>query len=183
VGASPLARAEGIISERVDEELVIYDTHNQTAHALTAAAASVWEHCDGRRSAEQIARELHLGHAIVAQAVAELNECGLLAEAPPDGVSRRIALRRIAKAGGAAIIGAPLISTVVILPASAASSPPTCAISGSICDIFWDNGDCSGPPALDDCSSFSTSCSCTPTAACEVESSVQSFRRGTCGAV
>ena len=96
----PLARVEGIVSEWVAEELVIYDRNTRAAHALSAAAASVWELCDGRRSPEEIARELHLDRAIVAQAVAQLNQCGLLAQDPQDGISRRIALRRIAKSRG-----------------------------------------------------------------------------------
>lgn len=136
----PLARVEGIVSESVGEDLVIYDGHTQTAHALSAAAATVWGLCDGQRTPDQIADELGLKLMMVTQALVELSDCGLLADVSLDGVSRRTALGRIAKVGGAAVIAAPLISTVLIPPATAAAS--TC---GNACSIVYysANGTCS----------------------------------------
>lgn len=113
----------GVVVERIDDELVIYDQRSQTAHSLSAAAASVWEHCDGQRLSVEIAGELSLEPEMVERALGELRGCGLLegstSEAP--GYSRREATVRLAKIGGAAF-AAPLIYSVAIGPAMAAAS-------------------------------------------------------------
>jgi hypothetical protein len=57
---SPMARADGVLSERVDDDLVVYDEQTQMAHCLSPEVASVWRHCDGRTSSSQIASELQL---------------------------------------------------------------------------------------------------------------------------
>ena len=126
----PQARTEDVVSEYVGDELVVYDELTKTAHSLSAAARQVWVLCDGERSSEAIAEELGLQPAIVAQAIAELGECGLMDDSPftrkADGISRREAAKRLAKAGGAAL-AAPLIYSVAIQPALAMAS--TCSVS------------------------------------------------------
>jgi hypothetical protein len=121
----PQARTEGIIDERVDDDLVLYDRDSQTAHSLSAGAARVWEFCDGDRSMTEIAQQLQLEPALVDQALAELSERGLLVELPESLISRRQAAKRLAKVGGAAFV-APLIYSVAIGPAMAAASPVAC---------------------------------------------------------
>jgi DNA-binding transcriptional ArsR family regulator len=119
----PKARTEGVISERIDDELVVYDEVSHMAHALAADARSVWERCDGCRSPAEIAQGLGMPPATVQQALDELQECGLLDDgsAPENSYSRRQAVTRIAKVGGAAVT-APLIYSVVIGSAAAAAS-------------------------------------------------------------
>jgi hypothetical protein len=122
----PQARTEGIIDERVDEDLVLYDRETRTAHSLSAAAALVWERCDGKRSATEIAHECKLEPALADQALAELSERGLLVELPESLISRRQAAKRLAKVGSVALV-APLIYSVAIPAAAAAASPTACA--------------------------------------------------------
>jgi hypothetical protein len=153
----PQARLEGIISEPVEMELVIYDEYNRAAHALTRSAASVWEMCDGRHTIEQIAGALDLDLAVVERSVAELRERALLIVVAADGLSRRTALRRLAIAGGAAVTAAPLISTVVIPPASAAAS--TCSVVGQACTVTFSGTGCTGSITYDTCS-FTPGCTC-----------------------
>jgi hypothetical protein len=121
----PKARTEGIISEFVDDDVVVYDAASQTAHSLSAAVASVWEVCDGNRTAQQIADQCSLEQALVARAISELGECGLLDDGPLElassGISRREAARRLAKVGGAALVG-PLIYSVAVPAAYAVGS-------------------------------------------------------------
>ena len=119
----PLARSEGIISEWVDDDLVIYDEANQTGHSLTSAAAAVWQQCTGDRSQPEIAQALGLEPALVDRALAELDEVGLLDGGPDtsSGVSRREVTRRLAQVGGAAL-AAPLIYSVAVPAAAAAAS-------------------------------------------------------------
>jgi hypothetical protein len=118
------ARSEGIISEQIGAELVVYDHDSQVAHCLSEASALVWKHCDGRSSCDDLARQLGLDPDVVARSLVELGTCGLLLEpdAPAEaGYSRREATARLAKWGGLAF-SAPLIYSVAIGPASAAAS-------------------------------------------------------------
>ena len=119
----PKARTEGVITETVDDEIVVYDLDSQVAHSLTAVAASVWERCDGHASPAEIANGLGLPAAAVQQALDELQGCNLLDDGPElgEGYSRRQAVTKIAKVGGAAFT-APLIYSVVVGSAAAAAS-------------------------------------------------------------
>jgi len=119
----PRIRTEGIVTERVDDDLVVYDQESHEAHCLSGAAVLVWECCDGSRSAEDISRELALQPELVERALSELSRCRLLDEGPfaVHNYSRREAAVKFAKVGGAAFT-APLIYSVVIAPALAAAS-------------------------------------------------------------
>jgi DNA-binding MarR family transcriptional regulator len=138
----PMARSDGLVAERVDDGVVIYDEHSQSAHYLSGAAAAVWDRCDGELSQSQIGAQLQLTPETVERAVAELVQAGLL-EGRSDlhGYSRREAAIRLAQAGGAAF-AAPLIYSVAV-PASAfatascvGKTAPNCAaaISKSAAD-------------------------------------------------
>src|SRR5436305_14667459 len=83
----PRARKEGVVSEWIDDELVVYDQLSRTAHCLSRDAASVWERSDGRLSAIQLARELELDPGAVERALDALHGSGLLEEEPVDGRS------------------------------------------------------------------------------------------------
>lgn len=117
----PRARMEGIVTEELGDELMVYDGATQTAHALSRDAASVWRRCDGDSSATEIARGLGLDEARVAQALDDLSAAQLIEE--PDRISRRTLHKRTAKLGAAA-----LIFSVAIPPAlaHASANPDTC---------------------------------------------------------
>ncbi len=119
----PQARSEGIVTEEVGDELVIYVAAMQTAHALSEDAAAVWRHCDGRGSAEAIASRVGLDEVRVVQALEELSGAELLVES--EGISRREVYKRSAKLAAAAL-SAPLIYSIAI-PAAAAAASGICA--------------------------------------------------------
>ncbi len=48
-------RRSDVIFRVVDGEVVILDRRHDTVHRLNATASFVWEHCDGNRTAEEIA--------------------------------------------------------------------------------------------------------------------------------
>jgi hypothetical protein len=122
----PRGRTTGVVKERIGDELVVYDQVGDVAHCLSADAAGVWEHCDGRRSPEQISEELGLELAVVERALRELRACSLLDEVHDGGgFSRREATLRIVKVGGAALT-APLIYSVAVPSAAAAASGSLC---------------------------------------------------------
>jgi hypothetical protein len=158
----PQARTEGIVTEWVDDGLVIYDQLSQTAHSLSAAAAMVWGACDGQLGRDEIAERVSLDPAMVERALEELSACGLLEGDPvsPPGYSRREAAKKAAKVGGLAF-AAPLIYSVAV-PTSAMAAGGSCigqpatgctAASGgqtgtsSACGCTAANGHCYLPPS------------------------------------
>ena len=148
------ARRDGIFSEDIHEEVLVYDTRADAAHCLSETAAVAWRTCDGGATLDEIAEQLiardvadssEAAAELADMAVAELIEKRLLDTSGVEvsaGVSRRQALRRIAGVGGAAIMG-PLIVSAAI-PSSAAAlgscvglglvctTGQTCCASGSI---------------------------------------------------
>jgi hypothetical protein len=130
----PKSRSEGVISEWVDDDLVVYDRVSRTAHCLSRDVAAVWEQCDGSLSATEIARRIELAPEEVERAVDALDEAGLLDKGPVTvehqvGYSRREATVRLAKAGGAAF-AAPLIYSAAIGSVAAAASPQHLPLAG-----------------------------------------------------
>jgi hypothetical protein len=116
----PQARTDGLIAERLDDGLVIYDRLSDQAHSLDATAAALWSLADGTRTISQIARAVGLDQAVARTAFDRLELQGLLVGAP--GVSRRSMLRRAAGIGAGALAAAPVIETLVIPVAAAHAS-------------------------------------------------------------
>lgn len=117
----PMARTEGIFSEPVNGELVIYDALTQIGHALSPQAASVWKRCDGQTSRAEMSQDLALEPDTVDQTVHQLHDSGLLEDDGPEPervYSRRDAAVGLAKAGGAAF----LVYSMAIPPAAGAAS-------------------------------------------------------------
>ena len=119
----PKARTEQLISERIDDELVIYDQLSHVAHCLSCEAVRVWEHCDGRLTEPEIAARLTVSLEVVERTVAALEERGLLDDGPAvaPGYSRRQAVVRLARIGGAVVAG-PLVYSIDVASAAAAAS-------------------------------------------------------------
>ncbi len=161
----PKARAEGVVSEQVAGEVIVYDGRTQMAHCLSAEAAAVWKRCDGRSSLSELAHELALAPDVVERAVEALHDCGLLDEDPArsPGYSRREAAVKLAKAGGAAF-AAPLIYSAAV--GSAASAASTLIANG--CTVTGCTASCSTPgstAANARCQSGFCYCSTVPTQA------------------
>jgi DNA-binding MarR family transcriptional regulator len=153
-GFRPRAREDGLVAERVDDGLVIFDERSQTAHYLSGAAASVWDCCDGQLAQDQIAAQLHLTQEMVELAVAELLQAGLLEERSAEhGYSRREAAIRLAQAGGAAF-AAPLIYSVAV---------PASAFAGASC-VGKTAPNCSAPAKKS--ASDTTDCPCSSSMVC-----------------
>jgi hypothetical protein len=142
-----------MLSERMGDELLLYDSQTHTAHCLSRVAADVWSLCDGTRAAEDMARELDVSVEQVRRALEELTGAGLLeiSPFPAGGVSRREVARQFAKVGVAAL-SAPLIYSVAV-PAAAAAASDLCA--GKVCN---DNNACT----TDDCDPVTGECIFTP---------------------
>ncbi len=126
-GSLPRARQEGLLEETVGEELLLYDQDSHTAHCLSPIAASVWRHCDGERDMTDLATLVGASESLVADALHELREKGLLVAEPEltsstvRGVSRREVIGRAARYGAAAAAGSMIVSATAATPAMAAS--------------------------------------------------------------
>ena len=109
--------ARSLHTEVVNDELCIYDWATQRVHALNAAAAQVWQLCDGTRSLTQIADVLRStwgaeAPALVALAFSEFAAAGLLdREVPLErwGISRRDLVKRL----GLTAAMLPVVSSIV----------------------------------------------------------------------
>jgi hypothetical protein len=129
---NPKARRDGIFSERLAEETIVYDKINHAAHTLNQTVAMVWESADGDKSVNEIAGMLHakLGvppdRGVALLALEQLEAAGLLeasaeVEKYTEHTSRREVARRLALAGISAAL-VPLVASVVApTPAMAVS--------------------------------------------------------------
>lgn len=139
----PKARTEHLVSERIENELVVYDQLNHIAHCLSSDAAAVWELCDGRLSEVEIATKLGLSRETVERAVDSLRECRLLnlEPVPAPGYSRRQAAIRLARIGGAALAG-PLVYSVDVGSAAAKASHLAAGCMITTCGTCTGTGGC-----------------------------------------
>jgi Coenzyme PQQ synthesis protein D (PqqD) len=55
---TPESRKEQLLTQRVGDELVIYDERTHEAHRLNRTAAAVWEQADGVRTVPELASSL-----------------------------------------------------------------------------------------------------------------------------
>src|ERR1041384_7241510 len=51
-----LARKDELVVQDLPDELLVYDLKSHKAHCLNKTAAFIWKHCDGQRTAEDIAK-------------------------------------------------------------------------------------------------------------------------------
>lgn len=136
----PQTRQHGLKIQELPDEILIFDTENDQANCLNAAAALVWKNADGTRSVPEIAarvgQTLHtpVDDRVVWYALQQLSQRKLLengAQIPSEYVkmSRRAFL---IKAGiiGAAVAVPVIISIVAPTPAHAQSG---CFSNGVSC--------------------------------------------------
>jgi hypothetical protein len=165
----PLARAEDLIIQEVEDEVLVYDLRIARAHCLSASAALVWKACDGGVGADALADKLDLDEEVVLRALAELEEKDLLDYGPVtvmngngNGSTRREFGFRVAKLGalGAA---APMIYSVAIATPMAAATPTPAQC------LFYSAQSCDGCKHICGCCCCCQGCSvATQSAACKI---------------
>ena len=117
----PLARKEGLVIQELPDEVLVYDLDRDRAHCLNETAAFVWQHCDGRTSANEIARALGkkvntaVDEKVVLFALDQLGRNHLMAtpSVPPQllaGLNRREMVRAL---GIAAAVAVPVVASIV----------------------------------------------------------------------
>ena len=135
----PQARHEGLVVQELGDETIIYDEQRNHIHRLNRTAALVWRHCDGRRTADELARVVQdaLGSPVSEEmiwlALDRLEKERLLQDrlARPETagqITRRQMLRKAALVGGATLLLPVVQSMVAPTPAMAMSF--NCATRG-----------------------------------------------------
>lgn len=138
----PLAkRPERLVSEALDDELLLYDLDTHRLHSLNSTAREVWSRCDGatpiRALQAALAAELEIAPEQAEQmlwlALEELDEADLLERRPETPLELRRLDRRAWIQRIATLSLLPAVYSIVSpLPASAASlgcvgGSPVCA--------------------------------------------------------
>lgn len=154
----PTARKEGLLVRKLDDDMLVYDLHRHKAHCLNRTAALIWKHCDGQRSASDIARIIEgeqntpVHPDVVRFGLLQLRRTHLinmqLTQTPGGAaLSRRDLIKRL---GAAAAVGLPLVTSVLAPRAVEASTciPPTGACSPNGANAAC----CSGTCVLGKCS-------------------------------
>ena len=116
------------MAQEVDGETLLYVEATHQASCLNGPAARIWALCDGERTVEAIAAGGGMDPDVVAQAVKQLGEAGLLengAEAPA-GVD----LRRRRMLVGVGLAAIPIILMITAPKAAHAASPPCTPLGG-----------------------------------------------------
>jgi hypothetical protein len=156
----PAARpAAEFLIEELPGEVLVYDQKQHRAHCLTPELRTLWQLCDGRRTAAQATaqlRQVH-GEAVgeIGAMVAELEKAGLVL-APASKARRRVDRGRrrfVGKTAVAAgiVIASPVIFSIVSPSVAEAAScgtkglqccpPPTKCVNGN---KFCNGGVCTG---------------------------------------
>ncbi len=129
-------RIHSVHVESIDGELCVYDTARQRVHALNHTAAFVWQRCDGRTSAVELAAALAAeasiddAEAVVRLTLQELAAAHLLS-APLAEVAR-VSRRDLLARGVAAVVIPAIYSIVAPAPIDAQSRPPSAPTLTSI---------------------------------------------------
>ena len=127
----PLARTDEVVTEDVDDEVIVYDERTDVACRLNRTAALVWRKCDGRHTVEDLVRllEADLGDIadedLVLVTLDYLSEQRLLESgyARRDEASSQLSRRRLIQRAGAVGVAAAVLPMVfsVVAPTPAAA--------------------------------------------------------------
>jgi hypothetical protein len=160
----PRARTENVLTDQLDDELLVYDRERNAAHRLNRTAAIVWRQLDGARDMAAMVAVLReqvgdvADEDLVAVALDDLAQAGLLEDAPQRApqdrrLSRRRFIRRVGTVGAAAL-ALPVVSSIVA-PEPAAAQTAACECETCECECET----CICPCAS--CSACTCPCGCS----------------------
>lgn len=155
----PVARSENLATEEIDGGVLVYDLKADRAHWLDESATAVWRLADGDHTGSAIARECALSETVVEETVSRLAALELVDPGAGEiGVTRRLAIHRIAAVSGAVAFAGPLISSIVA---------PTAAMANTAtCDALVCGGNGTGQGAANQTCTRNAACRSTSTCSC-----------------
>jgi len=126
------AREDDLVVQELPDEVLVYDLKNHKAHCLNETAAFVWNHCDGTKTAGEIAKLMEeewrapVSEDLIWFALSSLSRAGLLRDriVPPSTTSRLSRRSAIRQLGFGALVAVPLVISIVAPTASAGASIP-----------------------------------------------------------
>jgi hypothetical protein len=133
----PRARRHMLVAEEVDRELIIYDQRTHRAYNLNPTTAMVWRNLDRQMTIEELTKILRrdlteaADEHLVWASVSELEKAQLLEgetgrSVDDERISRRQMVRRLGLVGATSLL-IPVVSSIVVPDAAAASSPCSCS--------------------------------------------------------
>lgn len=139
----PLAKKDDLVIQEVDGEVLVYDLSANKAVCLNQTSALVWQNCDGKKNAIEIAGEIskklntNVSEEMIWFAVNQLNKENLLKPKADytdkfSGLSRREVIKKI---GLGTMIAIPVVSSLMAPEAAFAQS--TCN-TGAACTCTID---------------------------------------------
>ena len=147
---SPKAREDGLVVQKMPDELLVYDRETNKAHCLNDTVARVWNACDGKHSVAEIAEAFEgvsdnkTRNDIVRLAIDQLHEFNLLEGENSISLSGRSRRELIKRIGFASVVAIPVIASL---------AAPKSALAAASC-ICVAPGDCAtqtGCPSLINC--------------------------------
>jgi len=146
----PRARVEGILSQEVDGEVVVYDKEHGRAHRLNKTSGIVWRHCDGSHDVSELATALkaEIGDVanedLVQLTLDQLASANLLDNVEKRSfqdarMSRRAFVKKVGIVGAAALALPTVVSIVAPEPAAAQTCTECCICCeccGECCGCF-----------------------------------------------
>ena len=135
----PQSRQSNIVTQELENEVLIYDLITNKAYCLNETSAMIWQMCDGKKSVTEISQSLTkklkqpITEDVIWLALDGFKKDNLLEnndqfEINFNGMSRRQVIRKI---GFASMIALPLIASVVAPSAAAAQSGGIIALLGA----------------------------------------------------
>ena len=126
----PIARKDDLVIQEVGEEILVYDLRTNKAICLNQTSALVWQNCDGKKDAMEIAKKIekelgsNVSEDFVWFAVNQLEKENLLIENKNkfdkfNGLSRREVIKKI---GLSSMVALPVVATLVAPSAAMAQS-------------------------------------------------------------
>jgi hypothetical protein len=130
----PRARTRDLVIRELDDETLVYDTERDKAHCLNRTAALIWDQCDGKTTAREVARSLQsqlsvsVDEDIVWLAVKQLERFHLVES---NGKSPSVSRRDLVLKYAPAALALPVIMSITAPTPAGAGSP--CIESGQPC--------------------------------------------------
>jgi|SRR5882672_962346 len=164
----PKAKSSGLLTREIPGELLVYDMKRHRAYCLNETVASIWKQCNGKRTVNELTRQLEksckvsVDESIVWLALDQLEKRHLLDRGfsfPPQRVLPRREL--IKSLGLATAVALPIVVSIVAPTAASAAT----AITQLACQTRKNNGPggCGGEP----CSNAPGTCQHTTAQNCD----------------
>jgi hypothetical protein len=129
----PVSITENLVTQQIDNEWLVYDARTGRAVQLNAAAAQVWQACDGQRTVAEIARQIKgvdnaaVSVDVVWLALELLEREGLVVPVSESVAAPQISRRQVAKrVGAAALMVLPMVVAMNVTVSAQGSVPSAC---------------------------------------------------------